>query len=278
MHLHSFSTFVYFFTCSTLALSAALTRKVDLPVKALRPRPVPSLITSNINTAAVKYSVNIIDTQGNDATDKLTILSNHPSTSGLSKRDRPRPLTACPRGFFFVNSFCVPWRSLKAYTINCMSLSLRQSLYTEKSECSAYEICIGGRAPGNIAVDSQIAYCTSTSNFLPVAETGLENFKQGLTLWGSPVTEGNEIVEAIVATGEDFSAPVNATSMQLTADSVHELFGAESYTTLSGGLSACRDCSAVAIQPVPVGATHIGLNVVLKLGTVGTLFMAWVTP
>ena len=54
MHLHSFSTFVYFFTCSTLALSAALTRKVDLPVKALRPRPVPSLITSNI-----KYGTNL---------------------------------------------------------------------------------------------------------------------------------------------------------------------------------------------------------------------------
>ncbi|MCJ1371982.1 hypothetical protein MMC20_003203 [Loxospora ochrophaea] len=81
-------------------------------------------------------------------------------------------------------------------------------------------------------------------------------------------TDGNSSVDAmcIGSEGSEGSegscsiSSVKAVSMQITAQSVKELFGAISYTTVDGGLSRCTGCSSLVQNPSPKMAQHFVLG------------------
>ena len=72
-------------------------------------------------------------------------------------------------------------------------------------------------------------------------------------------TEPGGTVEATLAASGESDQRVNARHMQIAAQSVHEMFGAMSYTTI--GLNACDDCGSVVLGPLPKGTQAINLNV-----------------
>ena len=87
-------------------------------------------------------------------------------------------------------------------------------------------------------------------------------------------TDGNSSVDAmcIGSEGSEGSegscsiSSVKAVSMQITAQSVKELFGAISYTTVDGGLSRCTGCSSLVQNPSPKMAQHFVFDIVLASG------------
>ena len=95
---------------------------------------------------------------------------------------------------------------------------------------------------------------------------------------GEEQGEGGEGVEKSIAvqmvlTGENPTDMLMAESMQIQAQSVNELFGAVSYTTLDGGLNACQQCSSIGVQLVPARTEHWTLDVLLSPGTSGRLLL-----
>ncbi|MCJ1369284.1 hypothetical protein MMC20_000494 [Loxospora ochrophaea] len=62
----------------------------------------------------------------------------------------------------------------------------------------------------------------------------------------------------------DDGTVLKAQSMQVQAQSVHELFGAASYTTLDGGLGGCVDCSDLALRSIPSRTQSFKVDVGLQ--------------
>ncbi|MCJ1373884.1 hypothetical protein MMC20_005114 [Loxospora ochrophaea] len=71
-------------------------------------------------------------------------------------------------------------------------------------------------------------------------------------------------LQATLMTLNYSSDVVKAESIQIAAESAHELFGAESFTTLDGGLSGCFHCSDLELRPVPVGAEFLDFRIDLE--------------
>ena len=69
------------------------------------------------------------------------------------------------------------------------------------------------------------------------------------------------------------ASAVTADSIQISAQSVHEIFGATSYMTLEGGLTACVQCASVALQPVPARTQSFDIKIVLPPGVTAVLVL-----
>ena len=172
---------------------------------------------------------------------------------------------------------------MQAYFVYCASHEgLVAPFY---GECLETEICVEGRSSYDADYDydpnyHSTAYCQSTSNFVKIAQTELDKMEEVAALAASV---GNQVqkhgVHALVAailTTLDGKSALNATFLQIEAQSVKEIFGAKSYTTLPGGLSGCWKCASARVQPIPVGTNFIQLHIVLPVGGSGRLYLPYI--
>ena len=82
----------------------------------------------------------------------------------------------------------------------------------------------------------------------------------------------------VVLGSDDLNASLFADTLQIEAQSVNELFGAESYHTLPGGIKTCSNCSSVLIQPIPEGTRDIKVSAMLPSGVQGNYYMGLISP
>ncbi|MCJ1372476.1 hypothetical protein MMC20_003701 [Loxospora ochrophaea] len=84
-------------------------------------------------------------------------------------------------------------------------------------------------------------------------------------------------VVGLMLTSVDSTLLIDATSLQVQAQSVHELFGAKTYNTLSKGLSGCMNCATTAIR-TPRGTQRLQIRVAPKTGVEGRLYLVNLSP
>ena len=84
---------------------------------------------------------------------------------------------------------------------------------------------------------------------------------------------GTNVSAVAILTDPESTMSVNASTLQIAAQSSREIFGAESWSTLSAGLAACSNCERLTLQPIPAGTQRIEVSVILpEIGSIANLY------
>ena len=202
-----------------------------------------------------------------------------------SNRDQLRVIDQCPSDpyydYYFAASECVPERSLQAYEVNCTQIpptyGQERTLRKISGECAEDEICydnvifIGAQASDFAICMHEDLVSDSSSDEdpaqqpvedIPDIDLGLANEEEGVQ--GIEVLlQAAEMVDSCLSSSEGSCGTngIRAESMQIAAQSVNEIFGARSYSTLDGGLSSCTSCSSLALRPIPSRTQYFRLTI-----------------
>ena len=121
------------------------------------------------------------------------------------------------------------------------------------------------------------AMCVGEGDWQTVVHTMSADYVDIMGPWTGPIPP-KTTVQAILTAAENPAISVTAAKMTMQAQSVREIFGARSYTTLDGGLASCTNCERVGMYPVPKGTQHWLIDVVLPVGvTAARLYLPYVT-
>ncbi|MCJ1371780.1 hypothetical protein MMC20_002999 [Loxospora ochrophaea] len=133
--------------------------------------------------APISYTIDITNTDGNDAAHQVAVLGSSNASNPLQKRgaclssdtvseigSNRRPIIQCNRYYpDFHDSWCEPWTgNPRAYAIRCINhiqYGLLESMTTINGACNSNEYCLDVvRNP--YLEDESIAYCVSTDKFM----------------------------------------------------------------------------------------------------------------
>ncbi|MCJ1370602.1 hypothetical protein MMC20_001815 [Loxospora ochrophaea] len=276
-----------------------------------------NITASKLTKASPPFSPASADLSGELASHSLAILPAEPlldshkrgiCASALSKGPSRRLINEC-WGYneIFMSSRCTGGTTGddQTYVIDCWRrppLTHQGGHYKRNWRCVDEEVCID--LPRS-ATGGLMAACVSTNDWqetyeLPSSSSSGSSRSSAQWVWlshdsASSLTprDFSSSIEECPATNEipipsdqafvvrfmgvDETMVLNATQLNLQAQSVHEIFGAMSYTTLEGGVSTCSNCSQASLYPVPAGAQAISASLVLPAGVTGKLFGTWLT-
>lgn len=87
-------------------------------------------------------------------------------------------------------------------------------------------------------------------------------------------THANWTLEAVLA-GTDDTTALNASNLDMEAQTYDTVFNVPIWRTVAGGLSECTNCSSVALEQFPLSAPRVKVDVVLPASvTAGFLYLA----
>ena len=222
----------------------------------------------------------------------MTVL--HPSPSAhrrrqLSYSSSEQPTQDCQDpSYFFTESACdyEPESSQFAYNTISYTVKCKNSAGEEKivkGECTDYRMCVQGYGvntdnsalsdfPAAICSDEVLYYTNFSQPYYGDADFD-DDEGNSIKSFHYPTRWRPSSSLSAVATGPNDNdvTLMYAQHLEISADSVKELFGAKSYNTL--GLKGCNSCAATGIHPVPAKTMIFGLQAVFAPGARGKIFL-----
>ena len=179
-----------------------------------------------------------------------------------------RPINTCPYdGLTFTYSTCFS-EQIRAYSIYCQDPRIDASISSDVrvflGECEPTEVCQHSES-------RWVAECVEASpedQKPSQASPKRRRVQMNVDAIGS--RPGGKVKAMLVSPGDNTEG-VNATHMQIAAQSVNEIFGATSFTTIT--MAACDECGSVMLDPLPKGTTAI--NLVYDLGVASSASLYW---
>ncbi|MCJ1371894.1 hypothetical protein MMC20_003114 [Loxospora ochrophaea] len=211
--------------------------------------------------------------------------------TNLSKRAGSvfRAVNSCPTGASFYKSFCEPPSAYRPWALLCLR-EHRAGFILVRGQCAEDEICFTlveevGSAQAAVLSNTVRAYCVSVPNPPESSPVDPKALPGGLdpnpvdlpNLFGFAEKGSLRSVRATVTSGDQHTC-LTTSHIQVAAQRERELFGAQSWTTLDGGLAACEDCCAVELSAVPAQASRFVWSIALNKASAGVqLFLSGVT-
>ncbi|MCJ1376046.1 hypothetical protein MMC20_007284 [Loxospora ochrophaea] len=229
------------------------------------------LITDDVSS----FRLTLTHDAANDPSSNLTLLYQQTHNT-IQKREETIKVNNCLVGQSFMGSHCLRDTSPRAYTIYCYQRP--RYVFKGTGQCPEDKVCYDGIYTQNV----WMAYCISPNKYgiIPksraktyITKTSTVRIRTGLR----PSIGRNMAVEVVLGS-DDLNASLFADTLQIEAQSVNELFGAESYHTLPGGIKTCSNCSSVLIQPIPEGTRDIKVSAMLPSGVQGNYYMGLISP
>lgn len=121
-----------------------------------------------------------------------------------------------------------------------------------------------------------MAYCVHTDNFVPIVNMLQDKSPDIITanVNQDAKTHANWTLEAVLA-GTDDTTALNASTLDMEAQTYDTVFNVPIWRTVAGGLSECTNCSSVALEQFPLSAPRVKVDVVLPASvTAGFLYLA----
>ena len=208
-----------------------------------------------------------------DPAHKAIFHLQHLPDQALKKRQNggARPITECYEiQDRFQESYCQHWISPKSVIVHCIPHyddTVHQ--YDWYVNCQTDEICVDG-------IGSEKAYCVSHQNFVRIQRDQSTQTTTPSEIEASftPAAGTQYAVEALL-TGPSSSISIFAANLDLEAQRLTMVNGAQVWRALDGGRSQCSNCASVNILNVPVGTQRIYMNVALQAPiTSGLLYLS----
>ncbi|KAL9627028.1 MAG: hypothetical protein Q9204_006860 [Flavoplaca sp. TL-2023a] len=192
----------------------------------------------------IQYDISVMDTAGQDHSEKFLVLGSSLNHSGhnLERRFLPRPLNFCPAGI-----------------------------------CD--QICVRGIPKPNLPLpDGQLvpptltAYCVATEHFIRIGvNRASHKTSPGTIATPYKAQEGKMMAMEAVLTGLKPTKSIFASSLRMSAQTSDTSNNVQTWRSQAGGTAVCTNCARILIAPVPVRTQRIVMNVVLDAAAAGGL-------
>ncbi|MCJ1372999.1 hypothetical protein MMC20_004225 [Loxospora ochrophaea] len=188
-------------------------------------------------------------------------------------------MTACPDDYHYNGAKCKREIDPQAYTVNCtrenaagdtVEVLYRQDKCTGMEVCGQKRIQVTPRVTAVWCISMDLADYVQVSTVIDVLLPSTCNVAAVDVV---AYAIGRDVTfEAFLETMQ-MGHPVAADHFQIEAREELELFGAKSYKTLPGGVSACTHCQSVELDPVPFGTQDFHLRVELPKGVMAKMYI-----
>ncbi|MCJ1375893.1 hypothetical protein MMC20_007131 [Loxospora ochrophaea] len=197
------------------------------------------------------------------------------SSSSLQKRTPGawRPIDTCPEGWHFAASSC---EAFGQYVVQCTNdRFVMEKFY---GTCRSDEVCQTIRIydnpfpfhPWETTHPMAVCFAPGTSKQTVDVQQRQKNRDAELSPGRKQnirrANSANAAAAVALVSKTDPSVAVNASQIQISAQSTKRLFGAVAFSTLADGLAACTNCASLGMA-IPTGTEVLDIKV--KLPNVG---------